>query len=521
MHGIRRSIALGLTAALAGIWPLAAQSPSYEQLQTFSSVLSQIRLNYVERVSTEQLVRAAIAGMLRSLDPHSRFVTHEQNDRFLAWEAGQLAGTGIVLEDEDGGISVEAVLKDSPAARAGVLPGDQVLALNDTLVMGSTARELQTRLIGDRGTRVRVQLARGRREQPETVTIAVRNEIIRPRSVATARQLPPGVGYIRLETFQARAGREVHEAAGQVLAGLRVRRLILDLRGNPGGQVQAAVDVASEFLPKGAVVCRIEGRRTDADRQYATTADGAFADVPLVVLIDEHTASAAEVLAGALQDHDRAVILGRRSFGKALVQRLFEVPPAGDAVWLTVGYVRTPSGRLIQRRYSGINAEQYFAAAGRGGAPTDTMTAFLTDGGRTVRGGGGIRPDSALPAPASPPLWWSAAADSNFDHSVADSVATTLAGDAAGRAAWLDAGAEWQTRLLLPFLDRVRSRLRLPAGLDSAQAIETAEILAARAAEVRWGTDFGEEFRLHNDSDVRAALAWFDRQAGTRSSAPH
>jgi len=520
MHGIRRSIVLGSVAALAGIWPLAAQSPSYEQLQTFSGLLSQIRLNYVEPVSTEQLVRAAIAGMLRSLDPHSRFVPRDQNDRFLAWEAGRLAGTGIMLEDEDDGIRVEAVLKESPAARAGILPGDQVLALNDTLVVGSTARELQVRLIGDRGTRVRLQLARGPRLQADTLTVTVRNEILRPRSIATARQLVPGVGYIRLQGFQAQAGKEVHDAAGHVLSGLRLRRLILDLRGNPGGELQAAVDVASEFLPRGTVVCRTEGRRQDTDHEYATTGDGPFANVPLAVLIDEHTASAAEVLAGALQDHDRAVILGRRSFGKALVQRLFEVPPAGDAVWLTVGYVRTPSGRLIQRRFRGVGAEQYYAAAGRAGASEDTLTAYRTDGGRTVRGGGGIRPDSTLPAPAAPPLWWTAAAESSFDHTVADSVAPTLASDAASRAAWLDASAEWRTRLLLPLLDRVRSRLRVTAALDSAQAIEMAEVLAARAAEVRWSTDFGEEFRLHNDPDVRTALAWFDRETGSRPTPP-
>jgi carboxyl-terminal processing protease len=412
------------------------------------------------------------------------------------------------------------VLKDSPAARAGILPGDQVLAVNDTLAVGSTAHELQVRLIGARGTRVRLQLARGPRLQADTLTVTVRNDVLRPRSVTTVRQLAPGVGYVRLQEFQAGAGKEVHEAVGHALSGLRERRLVLDLRGNPGGQLQAAVDVASEFLPRGKVVCRTEGRRSDADHEYTTTADGPFAGVPLVVLIDEHTASAAEVLAGALQDHDRAVILGRRSFGKALVQRLFEVPPAGDAVWLTVGYVRTPSGRLIQRRYSGINAEQYHAAAGRAGAPEDTLKTFLTDRGRTVRGGGGIRPDMALPAPAAPPLWWSAAADSDFDHAVADSVAPTLAGDAAGRAAWLDASAEWRTRLLLPLLNRVRSRLRVAAAPDSAQTRQMAEILAARAAEVRWGADFAEEFRLHNDSDVRAALAWFARESGSRSNAP-
>jgi carboxyl-terminal processing protease len=511
-------IAAGL--ALAGAPRLAAQSESYQDLQTFSYLLSEVRLNYVRPVATPQLIRAAIEGMLSSLDPHSRFVPREENDRWLAWQGGQLAGTGIVLGDEDGTVTVAAVQDRSPAARVGIVPGDRLLALNDTLVAGTAIGELQDRLLGEKGRKVRIRLARGPRLEPDTLTITVRCDVLRPRSVTVVRRLAPGIGYVRLAEFQERAGTEVHDAVARVLGGQRVRRLVLDLRGDPGGSVQAAVAVASEFLPNGAVVFRVEGRRAQLDHVFSTTHTGEFVDVPMVVLINRYTASAAEALAGALQDHDRAEILGRRSFGKALEQQLFPVPPKGDAVWLTVGYLHSPSGRLIQRRYAGLSPEQYYALAGHPGAATDTLLTYRTDGGRTVRGGGGIEPDSALPGAAEAPLWWSVAADSGFDFAVADSVGSALGSDAASRDAWINDAAGWRERLLEPFLAVVRARLHLAVRTDSAQDAQMAMFLAVRAAEVRWGAEAATELELRNDPDVRAAVSWLERPGVGPSVAP-
>ncbi|HXY70168.1 MAG TPA: hypothetical protein VEH62_12010, partial [Gemmatimonadales bacterium] len=200
---------------------------------------------------------------------------------------------------------------------------------------------------------------------------------------------------------------------------------------------------------------------------------------------------------------------------------LFPVPPNGDAAWLTVGFVHSPSGRLIQRRYAGLTADQYYALGGRGGAEQDTAATYKTDSGRTVRGGGGIAPDSELPAPVPPPLWWSIAADSGFDLAVADSVAPTLGSDAASRAAWPDDTTGWRLRLLRPFLDRVRSRLHVTAATDSGQDVQIAEVLARRAAEVRWGADAAEEFALHNDPDLRAAIAWLERTHPAEAAGRH
>jgi carboxyl-terminal processing protease len=226
------------------------------------------------------------------------------------------------------------------------------------------------------------------------------------------------------------------------------------------------------------------------------------------VLIDERSASAAEALAASLQDHDRALLVGHRSFGKALMQSVFLLP-SGDNIWLTIGHVLTPSGRFIQRRYHGLGYEQYLSFAGKSGAEEDTMTVYKTDAGRPVRGGGGIVPDILVPISATLPVWWSAAADSGFDDAVSDSVAQTLPATPAARAAWVTAESEWRAKLLPPFLARVRTRLDVPAATDSMLDRRLARILAARTAEVRWGPDARGDFLIRNDRTIRAALEQF------------
>jgi carboxyl-terminal processing protease len=502
-----RSAAVAALSLLVAA-PARAQS-AYEQLQTFSGLLNQIRLNYVDSVTTQKLVRGAIDGMLSSLDPHSFFMGRDDALRMDAWRSGRLAATGISVEDVDGAITVQSVYPRSPAARAGVAPGDRILTLDDSTVTGKTAAAVQVRLLGERGSRVRLLLERGPRMDPETVSVRIRNEDIRPQSVRVSRTLGQyGVGYVRLEEFMPSSADEVRQAIDRVTRMLP-RRLILDLRGNPGGGVTGAVDIASLFLPKDTLVFRSRGRRRDVDHEFRTGRDGPFRDMQLVLLIDEHSASAAEALTGSLQDHDRALVLGRRSFGKALMQQIFEVPPNGDAVWLTVGYILTPSGRLIQRRYRGLSEAQYYALAGRGGVAEDTTAVFHTDAGRIVRGGGGIRPDSVLPSAPPMPVWWIAAADSGFLTAVADSVAQTLAADNASREAWFNAPATWRERLLPPVLARAHARLGIRNDPDSAVSAHMSRTLAARVAEVRWGTDADDDLRLRSDPDVAAAIALF------------
>src|SRR3989441_449151 len=403
----REGLTLLCVCALTAGVPLRlpAQSSAYEELQTFSAVLNHIRLNYADSVTYRELVRAAIDGMLRMLDPHSYFVSRREWEQRSALERGELAVTG----------------------------------------------------------------------------------------------------YLRLAWFGPKAGDEVNDAL-QRLTRQGARQVILDLRNNPGGIVDAAVDIAAAFLPRGAVVFRTKGRKADAGHEYITKRDGGFRNVPLIVIVNQRSASAAEALAGSLQDHDRALILGRRSFGKALVQTGFFIVPSGDMVELTIARVFTPSGRVIQRRDKGIGGGQHWSFAGKSGAAEDTVSSFQTDHGREMRGGGGIVPDVMLPAPLSLPAWWSVATDSGFDVAIADSVAQALPRTPAGRAQWLGGREQWKTRVLAPFLDRVRARLHVTAQPDSLLADRLALLLAARAATVRWPPDAGEELRTHNDPDIQAAM---------------
>ncbi|HXY68551.1 MAG TPA: S41 family peptidase [Gemmatimonadales bacterium] len=512
---LRAAVLAALVAAAPR--PLSAQASTYQLLQTFSDLLNQIRVNYVDSVTTQHLVRGAIEGMLASLDPHSYYLEHAQSERLDAWRAGRLAATGIVVEGVEGSITVLAVIPGSSAERSHVAAGDRIVAVNDSSVAGLEAHTVQARLLGERGSRIRLRLERGPRLQPDTISLAVRCQDIKPQSVSRSRALAGGIGYVRLAEFNLDAGRELRDAIDRAAAGPGPRRVILDLRGNPGGALVAAQDVLALFLSEGQSAFRTRGRHPDANTDFVIRHNGRYGDARLVVLIDENSASASEAVAGSLQDHDRATLLGRRSFGKALVQRPFLIQPTGDEAWLTIAWVVTPSGRVIQRRYQGLSAGQYEALAGKGGAAGDTVEALRTDSGRIVRGGGGIAPDSVLPEPVPLPLWFVAASDSALDDAVSDSVAATLPPDAAARAAWIGAASTWASRLLPPLLDRVRRRFDIAPRPDTAQGARIARILAARVAEVRWGPDAAQELLITSDPDIAAAAAVLSRP---RSAGP-
>lgn len=502
-----RALALLLLAAPL---PLAGQGASYEQLQTFSSLLNQIRLNYVDSVTYAILVRAAIDGVLSSLDPHSRFVTRAQGEQEMAYEAGLLAGTGIVLDEADGALVVLSVMPKSPAARSGVAAGDRLVTINDTSSSGLTPHSAMEKLIGQKGRKVRLLLERGSRLEPDTVRAGIKFDTFEPRSVTAARMLDATTGYVRLSGFHLKAGEEV-ERALKDLRGKGMKRLLLDLRGNPGGFMNGPVEIASLFLPGKTLVFRTVGRHRNANAEFLTGKDGEFRQLPIILLVDGGSASASEALAGTLQDHDRALLVGRRSFGKALIQSALPIPPQGDAVWLTTGRVVTPSGRIIQRAYRGLREGQYHSFAGRSGAEQDTSAVFLTDARRQVRGGGGITPDVEVPKSAELPGWWGVVADSGWIEAVADSVAATLPRDQAQAGAWLEGGAVWQSGLVAPLLVRVRERLKVQSEPAAPQAGRTARILAYRAAEVRWGAEAADGLLLRHDPDVRAAMGYWDR----------
>lgn len=494
---------VGRTAILPTGAPAQTPLTSYEQLQVFSGVLSQIRVNYVDSVNLGGLVRAAIEGMLAGLDPHSRYVSRQDFELRNAFERGELAGAGVSLEDADGVVVVLAVDAEGPAGRAGVQAGDRILALDGFSMSGLDAGALEAKLFGAKSSRVRVTLERGPRVDPDTFSVTLKRALVEARFVSDARLAAPGVGYIRLAQFTPTAPAAL-EAAIRKAKGMGAKTLILDLRGNPGGSIAAVSEIAALFLPAKVEIFHTDGRTRGARDTVRTVSAGDYAALPLIVLVDGGSASASEILAGTLQDHDRAVIVGRRSFGKALMQAALPIP-GGDVVWLTTARVASPSGRIIQRSYAGTG-RRHHALAGAALPVDDSAKVYRTARGRPVRGGGGIEPDLAREG-TDLPVWFAIAADSGYITAVADSVAQSLPAGAGSIAAWIADSAGWDARLVAPFLARAEARLGVrAAGASPAMRVRLSRILAHRAAEVRWGVEGAEEFMLQVDPDIRLAV---------------
>jgi carboxyl-terminal processing protease len=491
-----------------GASPAAAQRSAYEELQMFTGALNHIRTNYVDSVGYSELVQAAIRGMLKALDPHSTYFRHPDWEELAKLERGELSETGVVVETADGIPTVLTVYPGSPAAKQGVQAGDRIVRVNDTTVAGLDVGEVRLRLVGPKGSRVRVTLERGPRLDPEELTVRLKRDEFKVRSVSRTQVVDSITGYVRLDEFAEETAKEMRGAIRDVVKH-GARQVILDLRGNPGGLVLSSVEVAAEFFPKGTLVLKTAGRKASVNEEHVTKSAGDFRDLPLIVLIDDASASAAEAVAGSLQDHDRALLMGRRSFGKALMQSAF-VLPSGDVIMMTMGRILTPSGRFIQREYKNVRVEEYLASHGKAGDGQDT-TVFHTDAGRVVRGGGGIRPDVELPVPPRVPAWFTAAADSGFDDVVADSVAFTLPETPEAETAWAGDPGKWQVLLLPPFMERVHTRLGVNAHPDSTVQVWIARHLARRVAEVRWGPEAGDRFAVATDPDIAAAVRYFSR----------
>ncbi len=479
-----RQWVLLLALLLPAARPARAQS-AYEQLQMLTDALNLVRGNYVDSVAYGKLSRAAINGILRSLDPHSYFLPASDFAQLVDLEAGKLTSAGLSLTELNGRVHVLSVLPQGPAERAGIMAGDRLLAVNDTPTVGSHAAELEVRMSGSERKRLVLTLERGAALSPDTFRLQLRTEKFPDLSVTDARVLPYGVGYVRLSQFGENAGKEVENAIQKL--GTGKTGVIIDLRNNPGGRILAAVEVAQLFLPRETVIFRTDGRKADADTTHRTKRNGPFQETPLVLLIDRGTASAAEALAVSLQDHQRARLVGRRTFGKALVQAPFFLK-TGDVMWLTIARVYSPKGRLIQREYGSLAPEAYSALS----AADSTK--------------GGVLPDLAVAA-AHYPAWWSRAAAAGTMYAVADSVAATLPNTSAGRSAWATAVTDWPERLLPPLFARLQdSAPHAGEGINADMRTSITRLLAGRAAEVRWGVDAAQDLLLASDPDVRAAL---------------
>ena len=325
-----------------------AASLPLEDLRTFTEVFAKIKNDYVESINDKTLLENAIRGMLSGLDPHSAYLIPDDYQELQAGTSGEFGGLGIEVGMEDGFIKVIAPIDDTPAQRAGVEAGDLVIRLDDTPVKGMSLAEAVKVMRGAPGTDIVLTIVREGADRPLRITIT--RDVIRVTSVRS-RPLDPGYGYIRISQFQVRTGESLREA----VANLReesgddgLKGLVLDLRNNPGGVLNAAVSVSDAFLDKGTIVYT-EGRMDDAQLTFSAKGSDILDGIPLVVLVNAGSASASEIVAGALQDHRRAVIMGEKTFGKGSVQTILPLDN-GSALKLTTARYYTPSGSSIQAR---------------------------------------------------------------------------------------------------------------------------------------------------------------------------
>ena len=323
----------------------AQASLPVEDLRTFSDVFGRIKNDYVESVEDKELLENAIRGMLTGLDPHSSYLDVEQFKELQVGTTGQFGGLGIEVGMENGFVKVIAPIDDTPAQRAGIQAGDLVIRLDDTPVKGMSLNDAVKVMRGEPGTDIELTIVREGLDKPFQVTIT--RDIIKVRSVKR-RTLEPGYGYLRISQFQSKTADYLEDAIRDLKKENddNLKGLVLDLRNNPGGVLNGAVAVSDAFLTKGLIVYT-EGRIDDSRLRFNATPDDLLDGKPIVVLVNQGSASASEIVAGALQDHKRAIILGSQTFGKGSVQTILPLS-GGTALKLTTARYFTPSGRSIQ-----------------------------------------------------------------------------------------------------------------------------------------------------------------------------
>jgi carboxyl-terminal processing protease len=396
VRGERRGALLVLavlivSAVLGGIYGPAvrATATSADQLKDavsqFTGVLAVVQQNYAVPVDTDHaLYEGAIPGMLRVLDPHSTFFDPQAYALLREDQRGEYYGVGMTIAPRENQTVVLAPMVGTPAFRAGLRPGDIILKVDGKPTDGLTTPEVADLLKGPKGTSVTITVRREGAAAPIDFTVT-RDEIPK-HSVDVAFMLKPGIGYIKLSGFNETTDQEM-AAALKELDAPSLDGLVLDLRGNPGGLLQEAIAVSDKFLDKNQLIVSDHGRSSPEKRYYAVSGNRGVT-APLVVLINGGSASAAEIVTGAIQDHDRGLIVGEQSFGKGLVQSVSELSE-DTGLALTIARYYTPSGRLIQRDYKDISLYDYLYNH-KTPPPTEVK---LTDGGRQVTGGGGITPD--------------------------------------------------------------------------------------------------------------------------------
>lgn len=358
-------------------------------LTTFNAIVKELQDNYVDSIAPDRAFGAAIDALLGTIDPYTEYYPVEEQDALQKMTTGEYGGIGSYLMDRDSSTYISAPMEGSPAVRAGIKAGDRILRVDSIDVSHKLSADVTKVLRGRPETPVTIQLLRPYAKD-SIVTVTLQRELLRQPSVPYYTVFD-NTGYILLTSFINKSPAEVKAALEEFKADPRVKNIVLDLRGNGGGLVESAVDILSYFVPKGTEVVRTRGRDEASERVYKTTRSPLFPDIPLAILIDGATASASEILAGAVQDLDRGVLVGSRSFGKGLVQSTRPLPFSG-VLKVTVAKYYTPSGRLIQALdYAHRNEDGSVSRI-----PDSLTHEYKTLHGRIIRDGGGLAPDSVI-----------------------------------------------------------------------------------------------------------------------------
>lgn len=489
--------------------PVLRARTAAEDLQLFSQVFNQIRVNHPDSLDSHRLFMAAIQAMVQAADPHSYVIQAARLDpkKEEEFRNGRVYSVPIDWNFVGGSAVVANVRSGTDARRRDILPGDELVAIEGQPMRAESALELEIMLAGPRNSEIALTFER---RAPDGSYSRLERKVKRERydeesSVPAALMLDDSTGYIRIITFGGeRTANQLRLAVDRV-AGWNARRLVLDLRQNGGGIIDEALGVSSEFLPNGTIVYTSETRRTAPDTGRVRRVMRPHRTWPMVVLVDDGTASASELLAGALQDHDRALIVGRPTFGKSLMMRGFPLSD-GSALMLVIGRVRTPCGRLIQREYRGVNAQKYYRMAS---AERDTvgLPTCKTFGGRTVYGGGGIFPDIRLPRPAAEPEWVRRLEQLDLPMQWAGGYVTANAATLTdlnefGKSVRFAPGAEAAFRAFA-----TERGVTIPDTPEAERQL--ARILGSAVAFAKWGLQGLFTVEAYQDPDVRGSLKYF------------
>jgi carboxyl-terminal processing protease len=384
-----------LVGGFFGKSALAVDDKAPDHFKTYSAALEAIESNYVGKTEADSLVYSSIRGMLGTLDPHSSFFDPKAYAQMRERQEGRYYGLGIQIQNTaDGDVVATGVFEGSPASKKGMRRGDVLARIGTEDAHGWTTEQAMQKLRGPKGTPVHVDVRRRGYEQLIPIDVT-RDEVYIP-TVPAAFMIDATTGYIKLQDFGENTDRDLKRGLKD-LASKGMKRLLLDIRGNPGGPLDQAIKVTNEFLPRGRMIVYTRGRIANSDQDYRASEDGEFTNIPVVMLANKSSASASEIVTGAMQDHDRAFVVGETTFGKALVQSIYRIS-GGAGLALTTAHYYTPSGRLIQRPWDTTFDEYQLYTlkdqdAERPHNPSDLKH---TDAGRPVYGGGGIEPDKRI-----------------------------------------------------------------------------------------------------------------------------